>query len=113
MKDPSSRRILDFLLNKSPEARTQGSWGALKGHSFFENFDWDKIMEKRYEPPYVPAGEEAISDQQIKALEEKNKNISFRDMMIKQSINSEKTKSYRKTKSTVNIDPNWEKDFEY
>lgn len=41
-------------MNKIPEARNNGSYTVLKGHPWFEDFDWDGLMNGTLEPPYKP-----------------------------------------------------------
>jgi cGMP-dependent protein kinase len=43
-----------------------GSYAALKAHAWFENFDWDKLLEKELKAPYIPPLEKIMSDADIK-----------------------------------------------
>lgn len=45
------------------------SYGALKAHSWFENFDWDKLLEKELKAPFLPIQEKYLSEQELKELE--------------------------------------------
>jgi cGMP-dependent protein kinase len=49
-----AKHFIEQLLSKNPAARNGGSFENLKGHNWFKNFDWESIMDKSYEAPYVP-----------------------------------------------------------
>lgn len=40
IKDKKLKKIIDQLLSKVPELRLGGSYATLKGHNWFNNFDW-------------------------------------------------------------------------
>jgi cGMP-dependent protein kinase len=40
VKDKKAKKILEQLLNRTPESRSGGSFAALKSNAWFENFDW-------------------------------------------------------------------------
>ena len=53
------KSVVSKLLIKDPEKRlghSSKNQGAkkVKKHSFFKNVDWDKILTKEYEAPYIP-----------------------------------------------------------
>lgn len=50
MKDKKAKKIIDQLLSKVPELRLGGSYGALKGHVWFNNnnFDWVCLKKSYY-----------------------------------------------------------------
>jgi len=75
LKDKKARRLMDQLINKVPEVRLGGSYASLKAHQWFDNFDWDKLMERQFKAPYVPAKEKMISDSEIKKMEAAQKKV--------------------------------------
>ena len=38
-----ARNFIDILLSKIPEARNNGSYAAIKGHAWFDDFDWNAL----------------------------------------------------------------------
>jgi cGMP-dependent protein kinase len=40
LKDRKARKLIDQLLNKTPELRNGGSFAALKANQWFDSFDW-------------------------------------------------------------------------
>ena len=40
-----ARAFIDVLLNKIPEARLQGGFQGLKGHKWYEDFDWNSLAD--------------------------------------------------------------------
>lgn len=76
-------------MSKAPEARLGGSFGAIKAHEFFDDFDWDNFFLKKIEPPYIPRPEE----------------IHNKTLLQKQQMSPEKQGSknqYSKTNKTDN-----------
>lgn len=57
---------------KSPEVRLGGSYGALKSHQWFEDFDWDAFFNKQMEPPYIPPKEKISTDYFIRGQIQQN-----------------------------------------
>lgn len=51
MKDKLSRKIIEQLLSKQPEARLGASFASLKAHPWFDDFDWDKLFARTLQPP--------------------------------------------------------------
>jgi len=52
-----AQSIIEGLLNKRPSQRLGSGPGAaehIKGHPFFENFDFDKCAKKELCPPFIP-----------------------------------------------------------
>lgn len=49
-----AKDFIDLLLNKIPEARNIGGYAALKSHTWFEDFDWDGLVNCSLTPPYKP-----------------------------------------------------------
>lgn len=51
----SFQDLVNGLLNKDP-AKRLGFYGAqdIQQHSWFEGFDWDKLLNKQLQPPFVP-----------------------------------------------------------
>lgn len=53
---PAARDILTGLLDRDPEQRLGAKQGAaeVKAHPFFDPIDWDKLVQRRYQPAYRP-----------------------------------------------------------
>ena len=49
------RELLDSLLHKDPRSRL-GYKGAyqIKSHSFFDGYDWNALLKKQIDAPFVP-----------------------------------------------------------
>lgn len=55
--DKKAKKLIEQLLNHSPEQRHGGSFAALKSHQWFDKFQWDSLLSKdkiMIEPPYTP-----------------------------------------------------------
>jgi serine/threonine protein kinase len=51
----AARDILTKLLNKTPEARLGSkSPDEIKNHAFFADIDWQRLLQKKYTPPFKP-----------------------------------------------------------
>jgi len=48
-----ARGLLSALLDRSPEKRLQDP-KAIKAHPYFKGVDWEKIVRKEVDPPFVP-----------------------------------------------------------
>lgn len=50
------RNLLEALFQKKPENRlgTKGGASDIKKHPWFENFDWDSLINKKLQAPFVP-----------------------------------------------------------
>lgn len=44
LKDRKAKKLIDQLLNRTPEQRLSGSYVALRSHSWFDNFDWVNLL---------------------------------------------------------------------
>lgn len=67
---PDAQDLLTRLLEKSPAKRIGcGKEGPdeLKRHPFFKNINWEKLLAKEIEPPYVP---EVMSDRDTSNVDE-------------------------------------------
>lgn len=51
IKDRGSKKLMEQLLSKHPEARLGSSYAALKANAWFDDFDWDKLFSKELKPP--------------------------------------------------------------
>jgi len=69
MKDAKAKKLMEQLLSKVPEARLGSSFAALKGHVFFDHFDWDKLLDRVLKPPYVPPKAKMITEDEIKKMD--------------------------------------------
>lgn len=45
-----------------PEVRFGGSYSTLKANPWFENFDWDKLLDKDLKAPYLPPADKLTTD---------------------------------------------------
>jgi cGMP-dependent protein kinase len=54
MLDETAKELISQLLNKSPDARSGGSFASLKAHKYFGNLEWNDLMERTIKPPYFP-----------------------------------------------------------
>lgn len=61
LKDKYAKKLMQQLLNKTPELRIGRSYAALKANQWFDDFDWDRLMEKELKPPYIPPPKKLIS----------------------------------------------------
>ena len=48
-----------------PEVRLGGSYATLKSNPWFENFDWDKLLDKELKAPYIPSADKLFTDKEI------------------------------------------------
>ncbi|PNY28157.1 Serine/threonine-protein kinase gad8 [Tolypocladium capitatum] len=52
---PAARDVLTELLNRKPEKRLGANGAAeIKAHAFFCDLDWDKLLQRKYEPTFKP-----------------------------------------------------------
>lgn len=51
-ENEQARFFMDLLLSKIPEARCNEDYTLLKGHPWFEGFNWNDLLEARITPPY-------------------------------------------------------------
>jgi len=65
LQDKKAKLLMEQLLSKTPEKRLNGSFAALKSHPWFDDFDWDKLMEKELKAAYVPKEHLMISQEFI------------------------------------------------
>lgn len=69
LKDKKAKKLMDQLLSRVPEVRLGGQYATLKANPWFENFDWDKLLDKELKAPYLPPQEKLIKDDEIKSQE--------------------------------------------
>lgn len=53
-KDKNTKDLIKKLLVKTPEKRLGKTFGEIKGHPFFNEFEWDNLMNKMIKPPIIP-----------------------------------------------------------
>ncbi|ODV64131.1 Pkinase-domain-containing protein [Ascoidea rubescens DSM 1968] len=61
--DPLAKDLISNLLSRDPEKRLgNGENGAndIKNHKFFQIIDWNKLVEKKYTPPFKPPVSDAF-----------------------------------------------------
>lgn len=104
LKDKKAKRLMDQLINKVAEVRLGGSYAALKANPWFENFDWDKLLDKELKVPYQPPKEKLISDADIKKAEQAGKKVI-------NEIEDEQKSNPKKYKKELAQDANWDKNF--
>lgn len=76
-KDRVAKDLIKKLLTKSPERRLGKTFGQIKGHPFFDNFEWDELMQRRMKPPFVPDDQElTLKTQELEVLKKKMKNLT-------------------------------------
>ncbi|CAK82587.1 unnamed protein product (macronuclear) [Paramecium tetraurelia] len=102
LKDKKAKKLMDQLLSRVPEVRLGGSYASLKGNPWFENFDWEKLLEKEIKTPYLPPADKLLPDIEIKQLEQNGR-------MIEDEIKQEQ--SVRQIDGNNQGDQGWEKDF--
>ena len=76
-KDKSTKDLIKGLLVKSPEKRLGKTFGEIKGHQFFMNFNWDDLMNRKMQPPLVPKNEElTLKSEEVELLNKKTTSLS-------------------------------------
>ncbi|KAK1442450.1 cGMP-dependent kinase [Babesia gibsoni] len=66
VKDRDAINIIKRLLCRVPEVRLGSSINGfkdIKDHSYFRDFDWDKLSGRALQPPFVPQGETYNEDE--------------------------------------------------
>lgn len=104
LKDKKARRLMDQLINKVPEVRLGGAYASLKAHPWFDNFDWDKLLDKQLPTPYVPPKEKMISDNDVKKMDNAGKKVI-------DEIDADLKGNFKKYKKDQARDQNWDKAF--
>ncbi|KRX03427.1 Protein kinase-like domain [Pseudocohnilembus persalinus] len=102
LKDKKAKKLMDQLLSRVPEVRFGGSYPTLKSNPWFENFDWDKLLEKELKPPYTPPTDKLTQDTEIKKAESEKK------LIIDEITHEQKVRTIDKDQSA---DTPWDKDF--
>lgn len=77
------------MLSKIPEARNNGNYTVLKGHPWFEDFDWDSLLNGTLDPPYRPPEAKHLNEQEIQSMLKENIDIN---QFIKERYQDEKIK---------------------
>jgi cGMP-dependent protein kinase len=104
LKDKKARRLMDQLINKVPEVRLGGAYASLKAHPWFDNFDWDKLLDKQLPTPYLPPKEKMISDGDVRKMENAGKKVI-------DEIDADLKGNFKKYKKDQARDQNWDKAF--
>ncbi|KRX06681.1 Protein kinase-like domain [Pseudocohnilembus persalinus] len=102
LKDKYAKKLMQQLLNKTPELRLGRSYAALKASQWFENFDWDRLMDRQLRPPYIPPAKKVISKSYM--VKQERLSIKVIDEIKKEQGQKEKPAISKK-------DPNWDKTF--
>jgi len=74
LTDTKAKLFMDQLLSRTPEKRWGGSYAALKSHTWFSEFDWDKLLDKQLKPPYLPHPSCWVADEEIQDARKLNLN---------------------------------------
>lgn len=59
VEDQEIKNLISRLLNRSPDSRIDGTIENLMADPYYLNFDWDALINKTMDPPYVPEGSES------------------------------------------------------
>ena len=65
-----AKSVISQLLNKNPSLRMASGFEKLKNHPWFTSIDWEKLLSKQIEAPYIPKVKKINLD---KALEKSMK----------------------------------------
>jgi len=103
LKDKKARRLMDQLINKIPDLRLGGSYAALKAHPWFENFDWDDLLDRKLKAPYIPK-KNIVTEAEIKKMDQQGKKVVA-------ELEDEQKTNFKKYKKDAAADPNWDKNF--
>eukprot|EP00747_Dinoflagellata_sp_TGD_P224248 gnl/TRDRNA2_/TRDRNA2_96474_c0_seq1.p1 gnl/TRDRNA2_/TRDRNA2_96474_c0~~gnl/TRDRNA2_/TRDRNA2_96474_c0_seq1.p1 ORF type:complete len:540 (+),score=122.46 gnl/TRDRNA2_/TRDRNA2_96474_c0_seq1:181-1620(+) len=71
--DPIAAEMLRWLLHKNPADRVQASpkgYRTMKEHVFFEGFNFNLLISRQLQPPYVPQGEQYSEEHPAAATNE-------------------------------------------
>ncbi|CAD8211860.1 unnamed protein product [Paramecium pentaurelia] len=74
-KDRKAKKLIEQLLSKIPEVRLGNSFANLKGHQWFENFDWDKLIDQDIPNRYIPNQDQLITSVDIKQADQQYRMI--------------------------------------
>lgn len=99
-----AKKMIEQLLSRSPDARLGGSFAALKAHQWFDQLDWDQLLEGRVEPPYVPNKRMMISKSDL----ERQKNMAY---PVLEEINKAGNQYQKTQKSSTAQNIDWDKNF--
>ncbi|KAM3131653.1 hypothetical protein pb186bvf_016184 [Paramecium bursaria] len=100
LKDRKAKKMMDQLLQKTPELRLGSSFAHLKTNQWFDQFDWDKLLEKELKAPYVAPANKLTP---IKDLQK-----AVGKPLVQELSSLTSNNPYRKDKAK---DPNWDKDY--
>lgn len=104
--NPIAKDLIKKLLKKRPEVRLGKSFVELKKHPWFDNFDWEKLLQRQIVPKYIPTKEKChFKTEEIIDLREK------KVVLGKLLTNPEIEKLRVLTKMTVSEYENWDKRF--
>nr|CAD79353.1 cGMP-dependent protein kinase [Paramecium tetraurelia] len=63
LKDFKAIKLMDQLMNRTPELRLGGSFEALKVHPWFDGFQWEELEAFQLKPPYYPKLQQMIFEE--------------------------------------------------
>eukprot|EP01017_Pseudomicrothorax_dubius_P048889 TRINITY_DN899_c0_g1_i9.p1 TRINITY_DN899_c0_g1~~TRINITY_DN899_c0_g1_i9.p1 ORF type:complete len:128 (+),score=45.43 TRINITY_DN899_c0_g1_i9:86-469(+) len=109
LKDKKAKKFMEQLLSKVPEQRLGSSYASIKANPWFDNFDWDKLMEKDIKAPWVPPPEKMISKDETRRAEQQGK-LVINDIKADAAGAGAGAAEKRPGKKT-NQDPDWDRDF--
>lgn len=90
MSDKKARKLIEQLLSHNPEQRHGGSFGALKAHPWFEDFNWVELINQnsaRLEPPYITEKKFAISKKELGGKSNTRLIDCLKDLELEQNLN--------------------------
>lgn len=102
-KNKVVKKLIEQLLNRSPDARLGGSYAALKAHTWFDNLDWDALVEGKLRTPFIPDKSEYASQNVVETTLKTA--VPIRQEIAK---NGNNFKSKGNNKSSV---PGWDDEF--
>eukprot|EP01017_Pseudomicrothorax_dubius_P021557 TRINITY_DN2320_c0_g2_i2.p1 TRINITY_DN2320_c0_g2~~TRINITY_DN2320_c0_g2_i2.p1 ORF type:complete len:391 (-),score=74.98 TRINITY_DN2320_c0_g2_i2:131-1303(-) len=117
LKDKKAKKFMEQLLSKIPEQRLGSSYASIKANPWFDQLDWDKLMEKDAKVPWIPTREKMISDEEIRRSEALGKLVineisvacdGSRKVTFTQAEGGPEKKTIKKLQ---NFDPEWDKEF--
>ncbi|CAK67909.1 unnamed protein product (macronuclear) [Paramecium tetraurelia] len=87
-KEKKAKKLIEQLLSRIPEVRLGNSFANLKGHQWFENFDWDKLIDQDIPNRYIPNQDQLITNVDIKQADQQYRMV---DEEIKHEQQSRQT----------------------
>ena len=103
-KQEKSKEIINQLLSKNPAKRLGGSFDNIKSHPWFSGFDWDKLLSKLNQAPFIPKSKDMMNEIHRALAHKKNFNETIAKI-------EEKSKIPPPRQPGAHIQVNWDHDF--